>query len=55
MVEIRLDKEEIVAMQKENLLKYSPERHEDEHQNAYFTTQADNKLNCYKNVPQEVE
>ena len=53
--EIRLNKEEIVAIQKENLLTYSPEKHEDEHQNAYLATQVDNKLSCYKNVPQEVE
>ena len=32
--EIRLNKEEIVAIQQENLQKYSPEKHEDEHQNG---------------------
>ena len=53
--EIRLNKEEILAIQQENLLKYSPEKHEDEHQNAYLATQVDNGLSCYKNVPQEVE
>ena len=53
--EIRLNKEEIVAIQKENLLKYSPENHEDEHQNAYLATQVENGISCYKNVPQEVE
>ena len=52
---ISLNKEEIVAIQKENLLKYSPEKHEDEHQNAYLATQVHNGLSCYKNVPQEVE
>ena len=53
--EIRLNKEEIVAIQKENLIKYSPEKHEDEHQTAYLATQVDNGLSCYKNVPQELE
>ena len=53
--EIRLNKEEIVAIQKENLLKYSPEKHEDEHQNAYLATKFENGISCYKNVPQEVE
>ena len=53
--EIRLNKEEIAAIQKKNLLKYSPEKHEDEHQNAYLATQVDNGISCYKNVPQEVE
>ena len=53
--EIRLNKEEIVAIQKGNLLKYSPEKHEDEHQNAYLATQVENGISCYKNVPQEVE
>ena len=32
--EIRLNKEEVVAIQKENLIKYSSEKHEDEHQNT---------------------
>ena len=36
--EIKLNKEETVKIQKENLLKYSPEKHEDEHQNTYLTT-----------------
>ena len=53
--EIRLNKEEIIAIQKENLLKYSPEKHEDEHQNAYLATKFENGISCYKNVPQEVE
>ena len=53
--EIRLNKEEIVVIQKENLIKYSPEKHEDEHQNAYLATQVENGISCYKNVPQEVE
>ena len=53
--ETRLNKEKIVAMKKENILKHISERHEDEHQNAYLATQNDNGLSCYKNVPQEVE
>ena len=53
--EIRLNKEEIVAIHKENLLKHSPEKHEDEHQNAYLATQVDNGLSCYKIVPLEVK
>ena len=53
--EIRINKEEIVTIQKENLLKYSPEEHEDEHQTTYLARQVHNKLSCYKNVPQEVE
>ena len=53
--EIRLSKEKIVAIQKENLLKYSSEKHEDEHQTTYLATQVSNGLRCYKNVPQEVE
>ena len=53
--EVRLNKEEIVTKQRENLLKYSPEGHEDEHQNSYLATQTDNGLLCYKNVSQEVE
>ena len=36
-------------------MKYSPEKHEDEHQNAYLATQVENGICCYKNVPQEVE
>ena len=53
--EIRLNKEEIVAIQKENLLKYSPEKHEYEHKNVYLATQVENGISCYKNVPQDVE
>ena len=53
--EIRLNKEDIVALQKGNFLKYSPEKHEDEHQNAYLATQVANGLSCYKNVPQGVK
>ena len=52
---IRLNKEEIVTIQKENLLKCSPEKHEDEHQNDYLATQVDNGLSCYQKMPQEVE
>ena len=48
--EIKLNKEEIVKIQKENLLKYKPEKHEDD-----LTTQVDNRLSCYINVSQEVE
>ena len=53
--EIRLNNEEIVAIQKENLLNYSPEKHEDWHQNAYLATQVVNGLRCCKNMPQEVK
>ena len=44
--EIRLNKEEIVAIEKKNLLKYSSKRHEDEHQKTYLATQVDNGLTC---------
>ena len=63
--EIRLNKEKIVAIQKENLLKYSSEVQEDEHQTSYLmtkvengtylTTQIENELSYYRKVPQEVE
>ena len=52
---IRLDKEETVARQKEDLRKYSSERHDDEYGNTYLGKQVDNGLSFYKNVPQEVE
>ena len=53
--EIRLSKEKILAIQKENLLKYSSEKNEDEHQTTYLATKVSNGLRCHKNVPQEVE
>ena len=46
---IRLNKEEIVGIQKKNLLKCSSEGHGDEHQNIYLVTQVQNGLTCYKN------
>ena len=52
---IRLDKKETVARQKEDLRKYSSERHDDEYDNTYLGKQVDNGLSFYKNVPQEVE
>ena len=52
---IRLNKEEIVAIQMKNLLKYSPEKHQDNHCNTYLATKVDNELCCYKNVLHKVE
>lgn len=52
---VRLNKEEIVAMQKKNLLKYSSQVHEDEHQNTYLAIQTENELTCCKTLPKEVE
>ena len=53
-----------MAIQKENLLKYSSELHEDGHQNSYLmtqvengtylTTQVENGSSYYRKVPQEV-
>ena len=53
--EIRLNEEEIVAIQNENLLKYSSKWRENEHQNTYLAAQAQNGLSTWKNVPKEVE
>lgn len=48
--EIRFIKVAIVAIQKENLLKYSLEVHEVEYHNTYLATQIDNGLSYYKKV-----
>lgn len=42
--EIRLNEEEIVAIQNENLLKYSSKVREEEHQNTSLAAQAENGL-----------
>ena len=42
--EIRLNEEEIVAIQNENLLKYRSKVREEEHQNTYLAAQAENGL-----------
>ena len=45
-LEIRLNEQVIVAIQKEKFLKYGLERHEDEHQNTYLAAQVDNEFRC---------